>query len=153
MNNDILETKINEIKKKKKSNKNICKKKLFSREILSLTWHVISMLEKPLTEYSYNWNFYLREMFNISIFFHKQMEFNVLKRLLLINKPTYQNSVRGFHSIPGTDCVGGCCYLQMLAFSTKIWLIPYLRKKFQNYFLWRFYFFCSVINVKFVFMK
>ena len=34
------------------------------------------------------------------------MEFNVLKRLLSINKPTYQNSVRGFPSIPVTDHEG-----------------------------------------------
>ena len=71
----------------KKSNKNISKEKFFTWEILPLTWHVMNMLENPITEYSYNWYFYLCEIFKISIFyFHKQMEFYVLKRLLFIKK-------------------------------------------------------------------
>ena len=94
-----------------KSNKNISKKKLFSWKILPLTWHVTSMLENPITEYLYIWYFYSCEILKISFFyFHKQMEFNVLKMLLFINKPTYQNSVRGFHSMPVTDGVGVVSY-------------------------------------------
>ena len=61
MNYDILE-KNNEMFFKK-SNNNISKKKLFSWEILPLSWHVISMPENPLTEYLYNWHFHLCEMF------------------------------------------------------------------------------------------
>ena len=82
MNNDILETKINEIFFFKKSNKKISKKKLFSWEILSLTWHVISMLDNPLTEYSYHWNFYLRQMFNISIFFSQTNGIQCAKKVI-----------------------------------------------------------------------
>ena len=64
----------------KKSNKNISKKKIFSWEILQLTWYVISMLENFLTDYSYHWCFYSCEIFKISVFyFYKQMEFNVIK--------------------------------------------------------------------------
>ena len=70
------------------------------------------MLEIHLIEYSYNWYFYLCEICKISVFlyFHKQMEFSVLKRSLFINKPTYQNFVRGFPSIPVTDRVGVVIY-------------------------------------------
>ena len=64
----------------KKGNKNIYKKKIFSGEILLLTWHVISMLQSPFAEYSYNWYFYSCDFFKFPYFhFHKQMEFNVLK--------------------------------------------------------------------------
>ena len=74
------------------------------------------------------------------------MEFNVLKGLLFMGKPTCPNSVRGFYSIPGTDRVG----LFRNVFDknmTHVW------EKDQNQFLQRFYFFCCVINVQFVFMK
>ena len=36
--------------------------KFFSWEILSLTWHVISLPDNPPTEYSYNWYFYSCEI-------------------------------------------------------------------------------------------
>ena len=101
MNREILEKKYDFFLKK--PNKNISKK-FISWEILPLTWHVISMLENPLTEYSYDWYFNSCAIFKISFFF------NVLKRLSFINKPTYQNSVRGFHSIPVADRVGVVIY-------------------------------------------
>ena len=92
MNNDSLEK--NWWNFFKKSDNNISKKKIFSWEIRLLTWNVINMLENPPTEYQYNWYFYSYEIFTISVFyFHKQMEFSVLKRVLFINKPTYRNSV------------------------------------------------------------
>ena len=108
MNRAILEKKYDFFKK---SQTKIFLKKFISWQILPLTWHVISMLENPVTEYSFDWYFNSCEIFKISFFyFHKQMEFNVLKRLSFINKPTYQNSVRGFNSIPVADRVGVVIY-------------------------------------------
>ena len=71
-----------------------------------MTWN--KYVEKHRTEYSNDWYFYPCEIIKISIFFHKEknIKFNVLKKLSFINKPIYQNSVRGFQRISVTDRVG-----------------------------------------------
>ena len=120
MNYDILRK--NDENIFKKENKNISKKKLFSCEMLPLTWGAISMLQYSLAEYQYNWYFYSCEIFKIFIFLFSQtnVEFNVLKRLSFSSKPTNQSYVKGFDIIPVTDCVKGLLFIHVSLFNKNM---------------------------------